>query len=207
MLYVGTNHVLLHFRFIPPSLNHMYTIARKQTSGGSSSPFKRKTTPYITLLSHARMFKELVTLQLNLARLALPEAWKYFNVKYLMLFEQSEVFIPPPKRKSKTPRKHDVVRMDVTNMFKLLEDAIYEYLETDDRYVFSVEGHKRTVPDSYFTKICEHSTDSDKFKNRRGITIVRIENLDESEIPVSDDLKDQFGFDIFDIKDGSECPI
>ena len=192
MIYVGEHGtpIVTCFRFIPPPVNHAYRIA---SVGG-----RRDAKHYMMMANHAERFKKLTTQYLKLMNLRLPEDWQYLRVDYLFLFEKSEMMT-----KGKNC-KNTLQQIDVSNLFKLLEDSIHEHIEIDDRYVISLFGHKRFVPDGSLSNLWFHPVKTKDYRSRSGVTIVRIEGVHSSVLEVSDNLKAKFAFDHLNIFEGDE---
>lgn len=197
MLYIGKDnqgvveYLLLRFKFIPPPVNHAYRIARQGNKG------------FIRFADHAEKFKKLVSWKLSLANLVIPVNWQYLKVEYLFLFEESEMMVKG------SSAKNTIHQIDISNLFKLLEDSIHTQLDHDDRYVVTLIGHKRTIPDGSLSDFWFHPVKTKDFTSKRGFTFVRIQGVSDTTLSVSDILKSRFGFDYFKVgeteHDGSCC--
>lgn len=186
MIKIGENnsYVLVEFRCVPIPVNHCYRIVTRGGVTGAKS--------FMALDKAAHDFKELVAEKMEDAALVIPANWEFLRVEYLFIFEKSGMMT---KGKKCINSLHPI---DVSNMFKLLEDSIHEHIGVDDRYVVSISGHKRFVPDGSFTNLWACPVNHGKYKSKAGLTLVRIEGLHPDLLPLSDNLKRRFGFDYFE---------
>jgi len=82
-----------------------------------------------------------------------------YAVCFLFLMERSSFYF----------KNGNVRKRDVTDFFKLVEDACAEHWGVDDCQNFMVVGHKRWVPDGELDTFVEDAYKSPPHKNLKGI--------------------------------------
>lgn len=92
-----------------------------------------------------------------------------FNLYFLFLMEKSSWFF----------KNGNIRKRDVSNYFKLLEDACSEYWDVDDTHNITVKGDKRWVPDGELTEFVEDAYDSPPHKTLRAIIKLVVSPLPE----------------------------
>ena len=149
-----------HIPFAPVSLNQAYS-TRVMRKG-------KKTVPIRYLQPAYRKFKDTVKEQLEQQG---PLGFEPpFAISFLFLMEKSSFFF-----KNGNTRKSDV-----SDYFKLVEDACAEHWEVDDCHNFIVVGHKRWVDDGELKDFVEDAYKSPPHKNLKATIQIVVAPLDET---------------------------
>ena len=135
--------------FAPASLNQAYSV-RIQRKGRRSIPIRYLQPCY-------KAFK--ATIKEHLEEQGELPFEPPFAICFLFLMEHSSFFY----------KKGTLKRRDITNYFKLLEDACAEHWGVDDKENFLIVGHKRWVPDGELTDFVEDAYKSPPHKDLKAI--------------------------------------
>jgi 5-methylcytosine-specific restriction endonuclease McrA len=135
--------------FAPVSLNHAYS-TRVMRKG-------KRPIPIRYLQPNYKAFKSAVVECLE-EQGALPFD-PPFAICFLFLMEHSSFFY----------KKGTLRKRDLTNFFKLLEDACSEHWGVDDKENLLIVGHKRWVPDGELNEFIEDAYKSPPHKDLRAI--------------------------------------
>lgn len=109
----------------------------------------------------------------------------YIRAEYLFLYVSEEVFIPadePHTIKNYSGSLIDdpeLYRKDVSNSFKLVEDALFEYLRKDDTRSIDVVGYKRACKK---LPMQLESYNGCKVKMPKGCILIRVEAMNDKDI-------------------------
>jgi Holliday junction resolvase RusA-like endonuclease len=151
--------------FSPVGVNHAYStrIVRK---GKSHIPIRYMQPNYKEFKAAVKFWLE-KTDTLSGGRLPFGPP---FSIHYLFLMEKSSFFY----------KKGTLKRRDVSNYFKLLEDACSEYWEVDDTHNLVVIGQKRWVPDGELKEFIEDAYKDPPHKDLRAIIKIGVQKLPET---------------------------
>lgn len=170
--------VTLHFiiPFAPVSVNDAYGI-RSVATKSSSYAFKY-------LQPHYRKLKEVMT-EVLASQDTGEDVGPYLRVEYLFLYVSEEIFIQkgsPNTIKAESGRliqDPDLYRKDVSNSFKLVEDALFDYFRKDDTRSIDVVGYKRACK---ALPVQVESYTGCQVDMPKGVILIRVEALEEGAI-------------------------
>lgn len=147
--------------FAPVALNQAYS-TRVVKKG-------RKHIPIRYLQPAYKAFKAAVKDQLEKQGGSLPFD-PPFCLHFIFVMEKSSCFF----------KNGNMRKRDVSNYFKLLEDACSEYWDVDDTHNLVVVGQKRWVEDGALEEFIEDAYDSPPHKTLRGIIKLCVQPLPET---------------------------